>query len=163
MQKSIRLSDYHYPYAVLISKFLHYFEVDLEEEQSEIVKTSSEINISSLSKMGFTKVGGRWVIKDGDQAGSPSGAHIEEENEGEAAATGNELVSAYEVGPSDVNMEERIISMSPFERLMVNRLDNFAHDQRAHHEFCVARFQSLDEQIEVVQNRIFELQYGQKD
>ena len=30
MQKSMRLSDYHYPYAILISKFLNYFEVDLE-------------------------------------------------------------------------------------------------------------------------------------
>jgi len=52
MQKSIRLSDYHYPYVVLISKFLHYFEVDVEEEQSKIVKTSSEINNGFLSKMG---------------------------------------------------------------------------------------------------------------
>ena len=31
MQKSMRLSDYHYPYAVLIFKFLLYFEVNLEE------------------------------------------------------------------------------------------------------------------------------------
>jgi len=47
-------------------------------------------------------------------------------------------------------MEEQITSMSPFERLVVNRLDNFAHEQRAHHELCVAKFQSLDEHIEVV-------------
>jgi len=33
MQKSTRLNDYHYPHVVLISKFLHYFEVDLEELQ----------------------------------------------------------------------------------------------------------------------------------
>jgi len=38
MQKSMRLSDYHYPYTILISKFLNYFEVDLEEEQTEVVK-----------------------------------------------------------------------------------------------------------------------------
>ena len=114
MQKSIRLSDYHHPYVVLITNFLHYFEVDLEEEQYEIFKTSSEINNDSLSKMGFTKVGGRWVSKDGDQAGSSSGAHIGEENEREVVATGNEPAGAHEVGPSDVNMEERITSMSPF-------------------------------------------------
>jgi len=30
MQKDIRLSDFHY--AILISKFLHYFEVDIEED-----------------------------------------------------------------------------------------------------------------------------------
>jgi len=73
MQKATRLSDFHYPYAILISKFLHYFEVDLEEELSEVVNPSSEINSGSLRKMGFTKIGGRWVSKDGDQAGS-SGA-----------------------------------------------------------------------------------------
>jgi len=59
MQKDIRLSDFHYPYAILISKFLHYFEVDIEEELAKIVKPSSEINSGSLSKMGFTKIGGR--------------------------------------------------------------------------------------------------------
>jgi len=79
------------------------------------------------------------------------------------AATSNELASAHEVGPSDVNMEERITSMSLFERLVVKRLDNFAHDQRTHHDFYVTRFQSLDEYIEVVQNKLFELQYGQED
>jgi len=61
MLKSMRLSDYHYPYAILISKFLHYFEVDLEEEQSNVVKTSHEVNNGSRSKMGFTKIGGKWV------------------------------------------------------------------------------------------------------
>jgi len=76
MQKSIRLSDYHYPYVVLITKVLHYFEVDMEGEQSELVKTSSEINNGSLSKMGFTKIGGIWVSKDGE-AGSSSGLMLE--------------------------------------------------------------------------------------
>jgi len=72
MQKSIRLCDFHYPYVILISKLLHYFEVDIEEELAKIIKHSREINSGSLSKMGFTKIGGRWVNKDGDQA-DPSG------------------------------------------------------------------------------------------
>ena len=59
MQKSIRLSDYHFPYVVLISKFLQYFEIDLEEEFFEVVKPSHEVNNGSLSKMGFIKVGGK--------------------------------------------------------------------------------------------------------
>jgi len=52
MQKSIRLSDYHYPYEILISKFLHYFEVNLEVETSELVKSTFKVNNGSLSKMG---------------------------------------------------------------------------------------------------------------
>jgi len=34
-----------------------------------LVKSSHEVNNGSLSKMGFTKVDGKWVSKDGDQAG----------------------------------------------------------------------------------------------
>jgi len=37
--------------------------VDLEEEQIEVVKSSHEVNNGSLSKMGFTKIGGRWISK----------------------------------------------------------------------------------------------------
>jgi len=58
MQKSIRLCAFHYPYAILIYKFLHYFEVDIEEELPEIIKPSSEINRGSLSKRGLLKLVG---------------------------------------------------------------------------------------------------------
>jgi len=51
MQNTMRLSDYHYPYVVLISKFLLYFEVNLEDETSELVKSTQEMNNGSLSKM----------------------------------------------------------------------------------------------------------------
>jgi len=60
---------------------------------------------------------------------------------------------------------------------MVNRLDGFAENKRNLHDLCVSNFQSInnrfnnmdtwfmtmDEQIEVVQNLIFELQYGKDD
>ena len=50
-----------------------------------------------------------------------------------------------------------------FERLMINRMDGLAYDQRNHHELFVARFQNLDEQIEDVQNQLFELRYRKED
>jgi len=61
MQKAMRLSDYRYPYVVLISKFLHYFKGNLENETYELVKSTQELNNGSLSKMGFTKVGGKLI------------------------------------------------------------------------------------------------------
>ena len=135
MLKSIRLCDYHYPYAILITIFLHYFKVDLEDEQSELVKTTSEVNNGYLSRMGFTKVNGRWISKGGDLAGSSNGAHVEGEDEDQLAAAATEGdadmeargdgVGAYEVGQSDGNMGECITSMSPFERLMLSRMNNF--------------------------------------
>jgi len=152
----------------LISKFLHYFEVDLEEELAEVVKPSSEINSGSLSKMGFTKIGGKWVSKDEYQAG-PSGAHAEE---GKEATTTTEEPTAevYEVGQSFDHMNERITSMSPFERLMVSRMDNFTENQRSLHELCEtrfqnmdSRFQTLDKQIEEVHNQLLDLQYGKDE
>ena len=60
--------------------------------------------------------------------------------------------------------------MSPFERLMVSRMDSFAENQRNLHELCESRFQhmdsrfqTLDEQIEEVQNQLLDLQYGRND
>jgi len=81
MQKAMRLSDHHYPYVVLVSKFLLYFEVNLEDETSELVKSTQELNNGSLSKMGFTKVGGKWISKDGDLGVSSSAAADLEEGE----------------------------------------------------------------------------------
>jgi len=113
MQKFMRLCDFHYPYAILISKFLSYFEVDIEGELAEIIKPSSEINRGSLSKIGFTKIGGRWVSKDGDQAG-PSATN--ESDEHEEAATQDEPAETQEADHNDAYMGERMTTMSPFER-----------------------------------------------
>lgn len=58
---------------------------------------------------------------------------------------------------------DRGIPMSQFERLMINCMDNMANDQRNHYEFYAARFQHLEEKIEVVQTQLFEFQYGKDD
>jgi len=132
MQKSLRLCDFHYPYAILISKFHHYFEVDIEEELTEIIKPSSLINSGSLRKMGFTKIDGRWVSKDGDQAG-PSGTN--EGDEPEDATTQDEpAAETQEAGHNDAYMGERMTTMSPFERLMINCMDTFTKIQRNLHD-----------------------------
>ena len=152
MQKSIRLCDFHYPYAILIFKFLHYFKVDIEEELAKIIKPLSEINSASLTKMGFTKIGGRWVSKDGDQAG-PSGTN--DGGEPEDAATQDEhAVETQETDPNDAYMGERMTIMSHFEILMINLMDTFAENQRNLHDLCESgfnhmdsRFSRLDEQI----------------
>jgi len=75
------------------------------------------------------------------------------------------------VGTSAWNQGDEMPYMSSFERYMVNRLYGFAENQRNLNYLCVSNFQSidnrfnsmntrlmtLDEQIEVVQNQIFEL------
>jgi len=168
MQKEMRLSDYHYPYVVLVSKFLIYFEVNLEDETSELVKSTQEMNIGSLSKMGFTKVGGKWISKDGDFGASSSvvAGHEQDEPAGMDFQHEDLPEEHQDAGLSAGvgNQEERMQTMSSFERLKVNRLDSFAENQRNLHYLCVsnfqrfdnrfdsmnARFMTLDEQIEVV-------------
>jgi len=72
--------------------------------------------------MGFTKIGGRWVSKDGDQAG-PSGIN-DDDKVVEPAATDY-------LGPNIDDWE--IKKHLKFERLMINRMDNFAEQQN---NFC---------------------------
>jgi len=111
---------------------------------------------------------GKWVSKDGDQARSSSGAHAEDGDEEQTDfvvdGDGARFQAREEdVGPSVGIMGDRITSMTPFERLVLRRMDDLADVQRSHHEFCVARFQGIDEEIEVVQNQLFEIQYGRDD
>jgi len=152
MQKSMRLSDYHYPYAILISKFLNYFEVNIEDETYDLVKSTHEVNNGSLSKMDFTKINGRWVSKDGEHGGSSSCAHAEHDEEDQEAAEGADInvqdeeqsVADLGAGRSVGYQGNRIPSMSSFERFMVNRLKNFAKNQRNLHDLCLTNFQNLD-------------------
>jgi len=142
--------------------------VNIEGELAKVIKPSSEINSGSLSKMGFTKIGGRWVSNDSDQAG-PSGTHEDDEPE-EAAPQDEPVVEAQEDYHNDTNMGERMTTMSPFERLMVNRMDTFVENQRNFYDMCESkfnnmdsRFSTLDEQIEEVHKQIMELQFERED
>ena len=175
----MRLSDYHYPYAVLISKFVLYFEVNLEDETSELVKSTQEVNNGLLSKMGFTKI--KWVSKDGDHCGSSSNAPVDFDEEDRDADMNDQNeeqpVADFGAGTSARHQGDGTPSMTSFERYMVDKLDGFAENKINLHDLCITnfqnidnrfqsmdtRFQTLDEQIEAVQNQIFELQYGKED
>ena len=59
--------------------------MNLEDETSELVKSTQEVNNGSLNKMGFTKINGRWVSKDGDHGGSSSAAAVDFDEEDQTA------------------------------------------------------------------------------
>ena len=121
------------------------------------------------------------MSKEGDHGASSSAIAVDFDEQDQAA----DMDFHHEVHPetnlgvgtSAGNQGDEILSMSSFERYMVNRLDGFAENQRNLHDLCVSnfhsidnrfnsmdtRFMTLDEQIEVVQNQIFELQYGKDD
>jgi len=64
--------------------------------------------------MGFTKIGGRWVSKNSDQA-DPSGTNEGDALE-EAAMQDEPAAKTQEDDENDTNRGERMTTMSPFER-----------------------------------------------
>jgi len=117
--------------------------VNLEDETSELVKSTQEMKNGSLSKMGFTKIGGKWVSKDGDHGASSSVAADldEEEHTADMDFHHEEQPETNQgVGTSAGNQGDEMSSMSSFERYMVNRLDGFVENQRNLHDLCVSNF-----------------------
>jgi len=120
MQKSIRLSDYNFSYVILVFKFLQYFEVDLNEELSEVVKTSHKINNGSLSKMRFIKFHNKEVSKEEEQASPSPGSnrYISDQVEQDVGdqveqsvddQTGQDAGANDEVGPSTAVAKNYVI------------------------------------------------------
>ena len=122
--------------------------MNLEDETSEFVKSTQEVNNGSLSKMGFTKINGRWVSKDGKHGGSSSGFHVEHGEEDQEVAEGAYMDVPDEEQPAtDLGAEtsvghqgNRTPSMSSFESYLVNRLNGFAENQRNLQDLCVTNF-----------------------
>ena len=53
MLKCHRLVDYEFPYDVLASRFIDYFNVDVSNEIVDFTKASSEITKRHLKKLGM--------------------------------------------------------------------------------------------------------------
>ena len=63
MLKSTRLPDYRFPFAIFVSKLIDYFEVDTTNERNDTIKAASEIDNSTLMKMGFHKEEDGWIFR----------------------------------------------------------------------------------------------------
>ena len=106
--------------------------MNLEYETFELVKSTQEMNNGSLSKMGFTKINGRWVSKNGDHGGTSSvvATDFDEEDQVADMDIHNEEQPAtnFDAGTSAGHKGDEIPSMSTFERYMVDKLDGFAEN-----------------------------------
>ena len=119
------------------------------------------MNNGSLSKMGFTKISGKWVSKDGDHGASSSAAAADFGEEDQAA----DMDFHHEEQPetnqgartSARNQGDEMPSMSSFERYMVNRLAGFVENQRNLHDLCVNNFQNIDNRFSNMDTRFMTL------
>ena len=60
--KAKRLTDFRLPYVALVSKFIEYFGVDVEDELEESTGILNQTSYQNLHKMGFTKLGNVWTV-----------------------------------------------------------------------------------------------------
>ena len=112
----------------------------LDGELSEPVKQHLELAATNLNKIGLKKVNDdHWICR-----ADVENAAVEAEDE----TVGN---------AADVNMGDAAAPsawFSNFDQLVIGKLDNLTMEQRNHHEFCIARFQHMDLQIEAVQEQL---------
>jgi len=60
---------------MLISSFIEYYDIDMENELSEEVKAHSEIIVATLNKIGLKKVNGnQWIYKVSAEEGETNSA-----------------------------------------------------------------------------------------
>lgn len=110
--KSRKLVDYELPYALLIPKIIEHFEIRVKDEVTD--KTSVQRNYyitkKHVEKLGMKKIGNQWLMTN-------------------------------EVPPLDEdeleNVEEQIAQQrepqwSPFETLMIQKMDSIIHIHQEH-------------------------------
>ena len=77
MLKSSRLVDYEFAYAVLASRFIDYFNIDVSNEIVDFTKASIEITERHLKKLGMRFVDYEWIM-DGEPPATANMDHMEE-------------------------------------------------------------------------------------
>jgi len=66
MLKAKRLTDFKFPYVVLIFKVIEHFGVDVEGELEESIGLLNHVSPLDMHKMRFTKIGNTWLV-EGEQ------------------------------------------------------------------------------------------------
>jgi len=141
MFKAQKLNDYKLPYAILISRMIEFFELDVVDELTENLKQSSEIREPMLHCIGLQKLDGAWTYKGGDSVGArTSGIGAQEDAEDPEPKAAAPMLPSVPLAPQEE-------AMSTFERMVLSSLDNMTEEQRAHHEYCITHFTQLYQQI----------------
>ena len=98
MLKSRQLVDYEFPYVVLASRFIDYFNINVSNEIVDFTKASNEIIERHLKKLDMTYVDHEWIMA----------------REPPVIANDNQM---------EEEVEEEAQQWNPFESLMIQKLD----------------------------------------
>ena len=127
---------------VLVSKFVEYFGIDVEDELEESTGLLNHTFNQYLHKMGFLKVENGWTI---------AGVVVGGAHDHEAGLSGANQEEEPIVGPMDLIPNNLLADRGPmyshFERMVLNQLHELNVSQHAHHNYCNERLSALDGQI----------------
>uniref|UniRef100_A0A151UGN7 Uncharacterized protein n=1 Tax=Cajanus cajan TaxID=3821 RepID=A0A151UGN7_CAJCA len=151
MWKARRKEDGPISYALLLSKFFENAGVDLTGERKIILHASNKIEKSSLHHMGMLKQEDKWVFK-GDVPPTP-----------ELATDEDGVPSHDEDQPPQVEVEPgrepeaELKPFSPFEQIMINKLDAMMEMSRRHESLfsgILDRFDDLDHEVKLLKTHL---------
>nr|KYP40738.1 hypothetical protein KK1_037914 [Cajanus cajan] len=144
MWKARRKEDGPIPYALLLSKFFENAGVELTREKKIILHASNKIEKSSLYHMGMLKQEDKWVFK-GDVPPTPEPATDED-----GVPSHDEDQPPQVKAEPDREQEAEPKPFSPFEQIMINKLDAVMEMSRRHESIYLGilyRFDDLDREI----------------
>ena len=143
---------------VLLSRFIDFFEIDVEGEVVKEVKTLNQISTATLNKIGLKKMKNKkWICKDDEEIA----VHDDDEEE----TSGDDDDAKDEVGDTNMNYDQvgtegetptapAQESYSRFEELMINQLNTMEDQNQSHHQYCETQFQFIKTQVEDIQSQI---------
>jgi len=129
LQKIRKKVEYKIPYVVLISQFIEYFEIDVEEEVVEPTKAQNEISAVTLNKIGLTKINDdHWICKADYDSSDPQ--PIEEDDNGGTSAA----AQGYDVPVHDVPHTGYENYFAGFKERMMTQLHTMKEEERNHYQ-----------------------------
>ena len=133
MLKSHRLVDYEFSYIVLASRFIDYFNNDVSNEIADFTKASNQITKRHLKKLGMNFVEHEWIMV----GEPPVAANMDQMKEAE-----------------DEARQEHTNQWSPFESLMISKMDAMLHLHQEHSVDVHNTLENITTKLENIETRL---------
>jgi len=151
--------EYRIPYVILLSQFIEYFEINVENEVIEEIKALNQITTANLTKIGLKKMKNKkWICKADEE--SVDDDDDEEEEEEEKSSDDNEDDEDEDKNSDQAKPEPEMSvalsqdSFSRLEQLMMTQFNQLENQNCSHHQYCETHFQFIKTQVEDIQSKM---------
>ena len=143
---------------ILLSQFIEYFDIDVENEVTEEFKPLNQMSALNLTKIGLKKIKNKkWVCKDEDSDAADNEEEEEEQStEGEDGDKDKDTDMPFAQEPAEPESPtvQHQDSFNRLEQFMINQFNQLGEQNRMHHEYCQTHFQHIETQVEDIQSKL---------